>query len=101
MSAANEAEVISKSLDRGLSFETIAAVLSELGYTTVDVTVADGRQAGHMRSLTRTAGLSLADRLCLALACRLKASVLTGDRAWLLVVDLLGLDVVMIRGETH
>ena len=95
MSAANEAEVISKSLDRGLSFETIAAVLSELGYTTVDVTVADGRQAGHMRSLTRTAGLSL------ALACRLKASVLTGDRAWLLVVDLLGLDVVMIRGETH
>ena len=101
VSAANEAEIISKSLDRGLTFETITAILAELSYTAVDVTVADGQQAGQMRSLTRSAGLSLGDRLCLALARRLKAKVLTADRAWTLVGEPLGLDVVLIRGDAH
>jgi ribonuclease VapC len=54
-----------------------------------------------MRSLTRSAGLSLADRLCLALARRLKAKVLTADRAWTLVAEPLGLDVGLIRGDAH
>jgi ribonuclease VapC len=101
VSAANQAEIIAKSLDRGLTLETITAVLSELTYTPVDIPVADGEQAGQMRSLTRSAGLSLADRLCLALACRLKARVLTADRAWLQVADALGLDIMLIRGEVH
>ncbi len=57
--------------------------------------------APFMRSLTRSAGLSLADRLCLALACRLKAKALTADRAWTLVAEPLGLDVVLIRGDAH
>ena len=101
MSAANEAEVISKSLDRGLAPETIAAILSELTYTAVDVTVADGQQAGNMRSFARSVGLSLADRLCLALAQRLKVRVLTADRVWLQVAEPLGLEVVLIRGGVH
>jgi ribonuclease VapC len=79
----------------------VSAILSELSYTTVDVTVADGQQAGQMRNLTRSAGLSLADRLCLALARRLKASVVTADRAWLLVAESLQLNVVLIRGDVH
>ena len=94
VSAANEAEIIFKSLDRGLTFETITAILTELVYTAVDTTVADGQQAGLMRSLTRSAGLSLTDRL-------LKAKVLTADRAWTLVAEPLGLDVVLIRGDAH
>ncbi|TAG34506.1 MAG: PIN domain-containing protein [Polaromonas sp.] len=101
VSAANEAEIISKSLDRGLTFETITAILAELSYTAVDTAVADGQQAGLMRSLTRNAGLSLADQLCLALAHRLKAKVLTADRAWTLVAEPLALDVVLIRGDAH
>jgi ribonuclease VapC len=101
VSAANEAEIISKSIDRGLPPATIAAILSELSYTAVDVTVADGQQAGQMRSLTKSASLSLADRLCLALAQRLKARVLTADRAWLLVAEALGVEVVLIRGGVH
>ena len=101
VSAANEAEIIFKSLDCGLTFETITAILAELVYTAIDTTVADGQQAGLMRSLTRNAGLSLADRLCLALAHRLKAKVLTADRAWTLVGEPLGLDVVLIRGDAH
>ncbi|MGB4115739.1 MAG: type II toxin-antitoxin system VapC family toxin [Polaromonas sp.] len=101
VSAANQAEVIAKSLDRGLAEETITAILAELNYTPVDIPVADGEQAGRMRSLSRNAGLSLADRLCLALACRLKAKVLTADRAWLQVADALKLEIVLIRGEMH
>jgi ribonuclease VapC len=101
VSAANEAEIISKSIDRGLPPATIAAILSELSYTAVDVTVADGQQAGQMRSLTKSASLSLADRLCLALAQRFKARVLTADRAWLLVAEALGIEVVLIRGGVH
>ena len=97
MSAANEAEIISKALDRGLTLETITAILAELSYTAVDVTVADGQQAGLMGSLTRSAGLSLTDRLRLALARRLKAK----DCAWTLVGEPLGLDVVLIRGDAH
>ena len=84
-----------------MTFETITAILAELSYTAVDTTVADGQQAGLMRSLTRSAGLSLADRLCLALAHRLKAKVLTADRAWALVAEPLGLDVMLIRGDAH
>ena len=101
VSAANEAYIISKSLDRGLTLEAITFILAELSYIAVDATVADGEQTGLMRSLTRSAGLSLADRLCLALARRLKAKVLTADRAWTLVGEPLGLDVVLIRGDAH
>jgi ribonuclease VapC len=101
VSAANEAEIISKSIDRGLPPAAIAAILLELSYTAVDVTVADGQQAGQLRSLTKSASLSLADRLCLALAQRLKARVLTADRAWLLVAEALGVEVVLIRGGVH
>lgn len=101
VSAANQAEVIAKSLDRGLAHETITAILAELSYTPVDIPVADGEEAGRMRSLSRSAGLSLADRLCLALACRLKARVLTANRAWLQVADALKLEIVLIRGEVH
>ena len=101
VSAANQAEIITKSLDRGLTVETISAVLAELTYTPVDIPVPDAEHAGRMRSLTRNAGLSLADRLCLALASRLKARVLTADSAWLQVADDLGLDIMLIRGEVH
>ncbi len=36
----------------------------------------------RLRPLTRAAGLSLADRTCLALAASLDLTALTADRAW-------------------
>jgi len=45
--------------------------------------------------LTRSAGLSLADRACLALALRLGYGVLTADRQWS-NLDI-GLEVKLIR----
>ena len=101
VSAANQAEIIAKALDRGASPEAIQRVLSDLAYTVIDIKAEDGAQAGWMRESTRKIGLSLGDRLCLALAQRLAAQVLTADRPWLAVADSLGLNIRCIRPEAH
>ena len=99
--AANLAEVIAKSIDRGIAPERIKAILAELSFTEIDVKAEDGAQAGWMRSQTRPFGLSLGDRLCLATAQRLKAKVLTADRPWLNVAKQMGLDIQCIRPDAH
>jgi PIN domain nuclease of toxin-antitoxin system len=101
VSAANQADVIAKCLDRGGAPDTIQLILNELDYAVIDSTAADGMQAGWMRRETRSAGLSLGDRLCLAAAQRLKARVLTADRPWVDVAPLLGVDICCIRPEAH
>lgn len=101
VSAANQAEVIAKALDRGAQPDAIKTILADLAYSVVDIPVGDGEQAGWIRGETRSIGLSLGDRLCLALAQRLNARVLTADRAWLGVSQTLGLDVGCIRPPAH
>jgi ribonuclease VapC len=101
VSAANQAEIISKALDRGVSPEAIQTILVDLSYTVIDVKAEDGVQAGLMRLLTRKAGLSLGDRVCLATAQRLRATVVTADRAWLTVAPDLQLQVSCIRDGRH
>ena len=101
VSAANQAEVIAKALDRDAKPEAITTILADLAYYVVDVPVADGEQAGWIRGQTKRVGLSLGDRLCLALAQRMRARVLTADRAWLEVSKTLGVDVVCIRPASH
>lgn len=101
VSAANQAEVIAKSLDRGADPDAIKTILADLAYSVVDIPVGDGEQAGWMRGQTKSLGLSLGDRLCLALAQRLKARVFTADRAWLGVSKTLGLDIHCIRPPSH
>jgi PIN domain nuclease of toxin-antitoxin system len=51
--------------------------------------------AGQLRTGTRSPGLSLGDRACLALGQRLKTVVLTADRQWEAVRA--GVDVQVIR----
>jgi len=101
VTAANQAEIIAKALDRGHSMDSMQLILAELDYDVVDCTAADGLLAGALRTHTRSAGLSLGDRLCLAAALRLKATVLTADRPWLALADTLQLDIRCIRPETH
>ncbi len=101
VSAANQAEVIAKALDRGAEPEAIKTILADLAYSVVDIPVGDGEQAGWIRGQTKSIGLSLGDRLCLALAQRLKARVLTADRAWLGVSKALSLDIQCIRPPSH
>jgi PIN domain nuclease of toxin-antitoxin system len=47
--------------------------------------------------LTRPAGLSLADRVCLALARRLGLRAMTADRAWRSVSAAIGVEIELIR----
>lgn len=42
-------------------------------------------------------GLSLGDRLCLALAKVKARPALTGDRAWAEVADAIGVEILLIR----
>ncbi len=54
-------------------------------------------QAALMASVTRPFGLSLGDRICLALARRTGLPALTADRSWLEVAGSLGVTVEMVR----
>jgi ribonuclease VapC len=101
LTAANHTEVITKSLDRGVESTALRTILTHIGYTVVDIRVEDGAAAGWMRDATRAHGLSLGDRLCLAVAQRLQAQVHTADRPWLAVAQALQLDIRCIRPDQH
>jgi ribonuclease VapC len=82
ISAVNLAEVVSQLADRGIPGDAIRRQLTrlDLGVVAVDEDLAYA--AGLLRPATRLLGLSLGDRVCLALARRLGAVALTTDRAW-------------------
>jgi PIN domain nuclease of toxin-antitoxin system len=56
--------------------------LRTLGVRVEAVTETDAVTAATLWAVTRAAGLSLADRCCLALAARLGLTTLTADKAW-------------------
>ncbi len=101
VTAANQCEIVAKLLDRSMQPDAIDAVVADLGYQVVDVTAEDGTRAGHWRNVTRAHGLSLGDRLCLAVAARLNAPVLTADRPWLAVADTLNVQIRCLRPGSH
>lgn len=82
ISAANLAEVVSRLAERGSPAADIRRQLAHLPFHVVPVDEELGYAAGFLRPSTRRLGLSLGDRLCLALALRLGATALTADRAW-------------------
>jgi ribonuclease VapC len=82
VSAVNLSELVAKLVDRGASEADIDSVLDDLGVTVVPMDERQARIAGLMRRTTRSAGLSLGDRACLALALMDGLPVLTTDRVW-------------------
>jgi ribonuclease VapC len=100
ISTINLAEALSTLAARGRDPAGVAADLTERGLLDGAVTVepftkADAVEIARLRPLTRSAGLSLADRACLALGHRLTVTVLTADQAWA-ALDL-DIDVGIIR----
>ncbi|HEX5947101.1 MAG TPA: PIN domain-containing protein [Acidimicrobiales bacterium] len=77
---ANWSEVAQKVLAAGRDWSLVRALLTSYPITVDPVTIDDGEWAANR--WRRGEGLSLADRLCLALAERLDADVLTSDTAW-------------------
>ena len=95
ISAVNLAEVISTVIERGATAAAAKRNVARLRMTIVSFDEAQAQRAGELRPLTRHLGLSLGDRACLALAEKLKAVVLTGDRGWARLD--LGLEIQLIR----
>lgn len=88
ISVVNWAEVLTKLAERGkdpeqAATETRKAEGSKRVLVIEPLTAADCIAVARLRLTTRTQGLSLADRACLALAERLGAPAITADREWL------------------
>jgi ribonuclease VapC len=96
MTTVNFAEVATKYVLRGakLRAETLA---EQLPVTFVSVDQDLALRAALMADLTRPAGLSLGDRVCLALGQRTGQTVLTADRGWLGAAAAVGVRVELVR----
>lgn len=81
-SAVNVTEIIARLIDEGRSMEEAAGDFASLGLTVAPFNEAMGISAGQLRAVTKSRGLSLGDRACLALAIRENATAVTADRAW-------------------
>ena len=82
MSAVNAVEVMTRLVDLGLTAANAVVSLESLQFTIVPFGVASAARATALRLETRSRGLSLGDRACLALAIELGHRVLTADRRW-------------------
>ncbi len=83
----NLAEALSTLAARGKDPASVVSDLTDRGLLDGAIAVepfstADAIEAARLRPLTREAGLSLADRACLAVARRFSTSALTADQAW-------------------
>lgn len=78
--AANWSEVAQKVRQSGRDWTLVISLLNSFNLTVEPVTATDGERAAERWG--PGLGLSLGDRLCLALADRLQADALTADRAW-------------------
>jgi PIN domain nuclease of toxin-antitoxin system len=95
MSSVNLAEVVTKLVERTGSLERARAALGMANIEVVDFDRSQAEQAGSLVRQTRSHGLSLGDRACLALAMRQAAPAVTADRNWAKVE--LDVEVRLIR----
>lgn len=100
VSAVNLAEVAGKLAEHGMPEGEVRQVLGGLGLAVVSFSEEAAVAAGLLRPRTRSVGLSLGDRACLALAHELKLPAYTTDQAWRELR--LGVDVHLVRpGRRH
>jgi PIN domain nuclease of toxin-antitoxin system len=78
--AANWSEVAQKIRAHGRNWDLSRSLLVSYGVQVESVTIADAEWAAQ--KWVRGEGLSLADRLCMALGNRLDADIWTADQAW-------------------
>lgn len=93
--AVNLAEVLGKLADGGRDPVSSMDAISALPFEVLPFEGDDALETALLRTATATAGLSLADRACLALGRRLGRPVLTADRAWRGLVP--GVEVESVR----
>ena len=82
ISAVNLGEVAAKLHDYGLSESLIAQELATFELPVVPFDEHHALRSGALRVLSRSAGLSMGDRACIATAELSGAIAVTGDRVW-------------------
>ncbi len=97
ISTVNWIEVAQRTLSRNASVPLLRSRLDRRGLLFAELTIQDAEIAADLRLPTQHAGLSLADRVCLALAKRLGLPALTADSAWSEVDVDIDVKVVQIR----
>jgi ribonuclease VapC len=100
ISIINWVEVLSKVVDLGESPDEIIKRLRDEGLleNSLEIIACNEEDAitiAKFRPLTKSAGLSLGDRACLALGKRLNLPVLTADKVWTSLS--LGITITLIR----
>lgn len=95
ISTVNLAEVGSRLANLGRSAVLVRTVLLALGLRIVTFDQDQAFEAARLRPLTRSLGLSLSDRACLALARLQRLPAMTTDRAWRNLS--LGIQIAVIR----
>ena len=82
MSAVNASEALMRGVEKGFPLAMMRAFLGSQQVRLIlfdeELTIA----AALLRPVTKRAGLSFADRACIATAIRLDATVVTADRVW-------------------
>jgi len=97
ISTVNLAEVMARLVRDGVTAGLAADALSRLPVLVQDLDHDVAIRSGALVTQTRPYGLSLGDRVCLALAAREKAPALTADRAWDRVAGEISVTVRLIR----
>lgn len=82
MSTANLAEVLSKSEERGGDAKALLSQIARTPIEMLPLSVSVALGAARLRPRTKTLGLSLGDRICLALAQELDCEAWTADKRW-------------------
>lgn len=93
----NVAEVYTYASINALSTLAIDAFFEETGIEIVPFSHEQALVAGRIAAVTKTSGLSLGDRSCLALAIVRDAEVLTADHPWEKIARAVGLKITMLR----
>ena len=99
VSAVNASEFVQKLSQYGDNGARALEILERLGLKVQEVGREDAIVAAAIYGMSKPFGLSLGDRMCLALAQRLGAEVLTADEAWLNVAEVLELRITSVRGS--
>ena len=95
ISTVNLAEVVTRLSVLGIPEDEVRNALTVLGLKSIPFDEEQSFRTGLLSAYTRTLGLSLGDRACLALALTTHAVALTADRVW---KDLdIGVEIKLIR----
>jgi PIN domain nuclease of toxin-antitoxin system len=82
MSTVNIAEVISVLASDGVPIKQAKNIVSDLIRHVIAFDIEQAHITAELKSQTKSHGLSLGDRACLALASQLKTHAVTADKAW-------------------